>query len=427
MGKDFHKRVSDLESRLTSIREDSDTCSSSTQNDQVACQRSLARATGDAMSTLKVLIQHLGNSQPSSSTDSALQEMKSAWSDVNFCVETCCRYARDHRDSLLSHGDDLRKWSKEAKIVEAELHLSLRAAQNDVASETASLQRHHEDMEVAKSAADETNRDHMEVQRKYYEVREWASSFPTTWDFQQKLQIALEARGRSLKQAEANLEKNRIRVMKAETKLDEHKSHLETLSTLAQKVSGIQAKGHALSRRYKAIAEDAATTSDAMKSLKASYREAFDLSNKMRIEMYKVDSAKYLLGIIDAALEDNTLVNELAELIHYMEYRFDNTGRIHGIVTPEHPYGLLHGVQRKLRSQQLRMEPHRAFDTYPIRDMKSLAALSFDMMRYIMVEIDRSDRRPVRVSPCRVGRNELTDMLRHNIRMNWGDTFEGDY
>ncbi|RTE78017.1 hypothetical protein BHE90_007489 [Fusarium euwallaceae] len=376
MGKDFHKRVSDLESRLTSIREDSDACSSSTQNDQVACQRSLARATGDAMSTLKVLIQHLGNSQPSSSTDSALQEMKSAWSDVDFCVESCCRCARDHQDSLLSHGDDLRKWSKEAKLVEAELHLSLRAAQNDVASETASLQRYHEDMEVAKSAADEANRDHMEVQRKYYEVRE---------------------------------------------------SRLETLSTLAQKVSGIQAKGHALSRRYKAIAEDAATTSDAMKSLKASYREAFDRSNKMRIGMYKVDSAKYLLGIIDAALDDSTLVNELAELIHYMEYRFDNTGRIHSIMTPEHPYGLLHGVQRKLRSQQLRMEPHRAFDTYPIRDMKSLAALSFDMMRYIMVEIDRSDRRPVRVSPCRVGRNELTDMLRHNIRMNWGDTFEGDY
>ncbi|RMJ11557.1 hypothetical protein CDV36_008824 [Fusarium kuroshium] len=376
MGKDFHKRVSDLESRLTSIREDSDTCSSSTQNDQVARQRSLARATGDAMSTLKTLIQHLGNSQPSSSTDSALQEMKSAWSDVDFCVESCCRCARDHRDSLLSHGDDLRKWSKEAKLVEAELHLSLRAAQNDVASETASLQRYHEDMEVAKSAAAETNRDHMEVQRKYYEVRE---------------------------------------------------SRLKTLSTLAQKVAGIQAKGHALSRRYKAIAEDAATTSDAMKSLNASYREAFGLSNKMRIEMYKVDSAKCLLGIIDAALDDSTLVNELAELIHYMEYRFDNTGRIHGIVTPEHPYGLLHGVQRKLRSQQLRMEPHRAFDTYPIRDMKSLAALSFDMMRYIMVDIDRSDHRPARVSPCRVGRTELTDMLRHNIRMNWGDTLEGDY
>lgn len=66
----------------------------------------------------------------------------------------------------------MRKWSKEAKLVDAELHLSLRGAQNDVASETASLQRHHEEMEVAKSAVDQTNKDNKEVQRKYYEVRE---------------------------------------------------------------------------------------------------------------------------------------------------------------------------------------------------------------------------------------------------------------
>ncbi|RSL52463.1 hypothetical protein CEP54_010899 [Fusarium duplospermum] len=429
MGKDFHKRVSDLESRLTSIREDCETCSSSTQNDQVTRQRNLARATGDAMSTLKALIQHLGNSQPSSSTDEALQEMKSAWSDVDFCVEACCRCARDHRDSLLSHGDDLRKWSKEAKLVEAELHLSLCAAQNDVASETASLQRYHEDMEVAKSVVDQTNRDHMEVQGKYFEVREWAAFLPTTWDFQQKLQIALEARRRSLKQAEANLEKINMRVTKAETKLDGHKSRLETLSAQAQKVAGIQAKGHALSRRYKAIAEDAADISRVMNSLKSSYREAVDLVNMINIRMHKLENAEYLLGIIYAALHDSTRVNELAEIIYYMDYRFDSTGRVHSLTTSKHPFGLLHDVQKKLQSQQLRLESTRAFDMYPIRDVnnKSLAALNVDMMRSVMVFLDRDAHRPVHVSPCRIGRSELVDMLRHNIRMNWGDILAGDY
>ncbi|WAO84553.1 Hypothetical protein NCS54_00177000 [Fusarium falciforme] len=429
MGKDFHKKVSDLESRLTSIREDSDTCSSSTLNDQFLAQRNLARATGRAMSTLKALIQHLGSCQPSSLTDSVLEDMKSAWFNVYSCGEACCSCALEHRDSLLSHGDDLRKWSKEAKLVQAELHLSLRTVQNDVASETTSLQRYLEEMEVAKNAVDETIRDNMEVKRKCFEVHEWTATFPTAWDFEQKLQIALQARGRSLKQAEANLEKSRMRVNKAETKLSGHKTRVETLSTLAQKVAGIQAKGHALSRRYRAISQDAADTSSAMKSLKKAYREAVDLTNMMRIDMYKLESAKYLLGIIDAALDDSTLVGELADMIHYMEYRYDHSGRIHGIVTPEHPYDLLNEVQKKLRSQQLRIVPPRSFDMYPIRDMntKPLAALHVDMMRSILVTLDRDEHRLVRVSPCRVGRGELTDMLQYNIRMTWGDTLEGDY
>ncbi|KAJ4259965.1 hypothetical protein NW757_001916 [Fusarium falciforme] len=423
MGKDYHKRVSDLESRLTSIREDSDTCSSSTLNDQFLAQRNLARATGRAMSTLKALIQHLGSSQPSSMTNLVLEDMKSAWFDVYSCGEACCSCAREHRDSLLSHGDDLRKWSKETKLVEAELHLSLRTVQNEVASETTSLQRYHEEMEVAKNVVDETGRDNMEVKRKCFEVHEWTATFPTAWDFEQKLQIALQARGRSLKQAEANLEKSRMRVNKAETKLDGHKSRVETLSTLAQKVAGIQAKGHALSRRYREIAEDAADTSSAMNLLKASYREAVDLANMMSVNMYKVESAKCLLGIIDAALDDSTLVSELADLIHYMGYRYDTSGRIHGIMTPEHPYGLLKGVQKKLRSQQLRIDPPRGFDMCPIRDMstKSLAVLHVDMMRSILVALDRDEHRLVRVSPCMIGRGELTNMLRHNIRMTWGD------
>ncbi|KAJ4195675.1 hypothetical protein NW755_001838 [Fusarium falciforme] len=284
-------------------------------------------------------------------------------------------------------------------------------------------------MEVAKNAVDETSRDNMEVKRKCFEVHEWTATFPTAWDFEQKLQIALQARARSLKQAEANLEKSRMRVTKAETKLDSHKSRIETLSTLAQKVAGIQAKGHALSRRYKAIAEDAADTSSAMNLLKASYREAVDLANMMSINMYKVESTKYLLGIIDAALDDSTLVSELADLIHYMGYRYDTSGRIHSIMTPEHPYGLLNGVQKKLRSQQLRIDPPRGFDMYPIRDMstKSLAALHVDMMRSILVALDRDEHRLVRVSPCMIGRGELTNMLRHNIRMTWGDTLKGDY
>jgi hypothetical protein len=100
MGKDYHKRVSDLESRLTSIREDSDTCSSRTLNDQFLAQRNLARATGRAMSTLKALIQHLGSSQPSSMTNLVLEDMKSAWFDVYSCGETCCSCAREHRDSV---------------------------------------------------------------------------------------------------------------------------------------------------------------------------------------------------------------------------------------------------------------------------------------------------------------------------------------
>jgi hypothetical protein len=239
----------------------------------------------------------------------------------------------------------------------------------------------------------------------------------------------MQARGRSLKQAEASLEKSRMRVNKAESKLDGHKSRVETLSTLAQKVAGIQAKGHALSRRYRAIAQDAADTSSVMKSLKTAYRESVDLANMMSFGIYKLESAKYLLGIIDAALDDSTLVNELADMIHYMEYSYDHSGRIHGIVTPEHPYGLLNGVQKKLRSQQIRSVPPRGFDMHPIRDMntKSLAAVHVDMMRSILVTLDRDEHRLVRVSPCRIGRGELTDMLRHNIRMTWGNTLEGDY
>ncbi|KAL2675585.1 hypothetical protein Neosp_011772 [[Neocosmospora] mangrovei] len=429
MGKDFLKRVSDLESRLTSIREDSDTCSSSAQKGHFGAQRNLARATGRAMTALKALIQHPGSSQHSSLADFLLEDMKSAWFDVYSYGEACYSCAREHRDSLLSHGDDLRRWSKEAKLVEAELHLNLRTVQNEVASETTSLQRYHEEMEVAKNAVDEADRDNMEVKRKYFEVREWTSSFPTTWDFEQKLQIAMQARERGLKQAEANLEKSRMRVNKAETKLEDNKSRIETLSTLAQKVAGIQAKGHALSRRYRAIAEDAAAASSAMNSLKASYREAVGLANMMGASMYKVEAAKYILGIIDAALDDSTLVNELAELIHYMEYRYDSCGRVHTIVSPDHPYGLLSGVQKKMRSQQLRIVPPRAFDMYPIRDMntKSLAAVHIDMMRSILVTLDRDEHRLVRISPCRIGRGELTDMLRHNIRMTWGDTLEGEY
>ncbi|KAH7234038.1 hypothetical protein B0J15DRAFT_517334 [Fusarium solani] len=429
MGKDYHKRVSDLESRLTSIREDSDTCSSSTLNDQFRAQRNLARATGRAMSTLKALIQHLGSSQPSSMANLVLEDMKSAWFNVYSCGEACCSCAREHRESLLSHGDDLRKWSKEAKLVEEELHLSLRTVQNDVASETTSLRRYLEEMEVAKNAVDETSRDNMEVKRKCFEVHEWTATFPTAWDFEQKLQIALQARARSLKQAEANLEKSRMRVNKAETKLDGHKTRVEILSTLTQKVAGIQAKGYALSRRYRAIAQDVADTSSTMNSLKAAYREAVDLANMMSNGVFKLESAKYLLGIIDAALDDSTLVDELADMIHFMEYRYDSSGRIHGIVTPAHPYGLLNGVQKKLRGQQLRIVPPRGFNMYPIRDMntKSLAALHIDMMRSILVTLDRDEHRLVRVSPCRVGRGELTDMLRYHIRMTWGDTLEGDY
>lgn len=223
-----------------------------------------------------------------------------------------------------------------------------------------------------------------------------------------------------------------MRVRKAETKLDGHKSRVETLSTLAQKMAGIQAKGHALSRRYRAIAEDAADTSRAMNLLKASYREATDLTNMMSTSMYKVESAKYLLRIIDAALDDSTLVNELAELVHYMEYRYntyDTSSRIHSITNSEHLYALLNGVQKKLRSQQLRIDPPRGSDMYRIRDMstKSLAALHVDMMRSILVHLDRDEHRLVRASPCMIGRGELTNMLEHNIRMTWGDTLEGDY
>ncbi|KAI8719739.1 hypothetical protein NCS52_00755500 [Fusarium sp. LHS14.1] len=429
MGKDFHKRVSDLESRLTSIREDSDTCSSSAQNKHFDAQRNLAHATGRAMLALKALIQHPGSSHSSSLTDFLLNDMKSAWFSVYSCGEACCSYAREHRDSLLSHGDDLKKWSKEAKLVEAELHLGLRTVQNEVASETTSLQRYHEELEVAKNAVDEADRDNMEVKRKYFEVREWTSSFPTTWDFEQKLQIAMQARERNLKRAEANLEKSRVRVNEAETKLDGHKSRVETLSTLAQKVARIQAKGHALSHRYKAIAEDATAASSAMNSLKASYREAVGLTNMMSICMHKVESAKYILGIIEAALDDSTLVNELAELIHYMEYRYDSSCIVHTIVSPDHPYGILSGVQKKLRSKQLRIVPPRGFDMYSLRDMdtKSLAAMHVDMMRSILASLDRDEHRVARISPCRIGRGELTDMLRHNIRMTWGDTLEGDY
>ncbi|EEU48231.1 uncharacterized protein NECHADRAFT_75599 [Fusarium vanettenii 77-13-4] len=429
MGKDFLKRVSDLESRLTSIREDSDTCSSSAQNNHFDAQRNLARATGRAMSALKALIQHPGSSHSSSLADFLLEDMKSAWLSVYSCGEACSSCAREHRDSLLSHGDDLKKWSKEAKLVEAELHLSLRTVQNEVASETTSLQRYHEELEVAKNAVDEADRDNMEVKRKYFEVHEWTSSFPTTWDFEQKLQIAMQARERNLKRAEANLEKSRMRVNKAETKLDGHKSRVETLSTLAQKVARIQAKGHALSHRYKAIAEDATVVSSAMNSLKVSYREAVGLANMVSISMHKVESAKYILGIIDAALDDSTLVNELAELIHYMEYRYDSSCIVHTIVSPDHPYGILSGVQKKLRSKQLQFVPPRGFDMYSLRDMntKSLAAMHVDMMRSILFTLDRDEHRLVRVSPCRIGRGELTDMLRHNIRMTWGDTLEGDY
>ncbi|UPK98169.1 hypothetical protein LCI18_009104 [Fusarium solani-melongenae] len=429
MGKDYHKRVLDLESRLTSIREDSDTCSSSTLNDQFLAQRNLARATGRAMSTLKALIQHLGSSQPSSMTDLVLEDMKSAWFDVYSCGDACCSCAREYQDSIRSHGDDLRKWSKEAKVIEVELHLSIRTVQNDVVSETTSLQRYLEEMEIAKNAVDEASRDNMEVKRKCFEVHEWTANFPTAWDFEQKLQIALQARARSLKQAEANLEKSRMRVIKAETKLDDHKTRIEALSILAQKVAGIQARGYALSRRYRAIAKDAADTSSTMSLIKASYRKAVDLANMMSVNTYMVESAKYLLGIIDAALDDSTLVDELADMIHYMEYRYDPSGRIHGIVTPEHPYGLLNGVQKKLRSQQLQVAPSRGFDMYPIKSMstKSLATLHVDMMRFILVALDRDENRLVRVSPCMVGRGELTNMLRHNIRMTWGETLEGDY
>lgn len=239
----------------------------------------------------------------------------------------------------------------------------------------------------------------------------------------------MQSRERGLKQAEANFEKSRMRVNKAETKLEDHKSHVETLSTLAQKVAGIQAKGHALSRRYRAIAEDATVTSNLMNSLKASYREVVDLASMMGAGMLKVESGKYILRIIDAALDDSTLVNELAELIHYMEYRYDPCGRVHTIVSPDHPYGLLSGVQKKLRSQQLRIVSPRGFDIYPVRDMntKSLAAVHVDMMRSILVTLDRDEHRLARVSPCRIGRGELTDMLQHNIRMTWGDTLDGDY
>ncbi|KAJ4312086.1 hypothetical protein N0V84_010111 [Fusarium piperis] len=416
MGKDYHRRVSDLESRFASIKDDFDTCSSNIQNDQFLSLKDLAEATGRAMSSLKTLVHHLGSSQPLSITNSVLADTKSAWFAVNSCGEFCCRSAREYRDSAFSHGDDLKKWSKEAKLVEAELHSSLRAAQSDVASETTSLQRYHQDIEVAKSAVYEMSRDNMEVQQKYIRVHE-------------KLQIAVQARERSLKKAEVNLDKSKMRVNKAETRLDGYKSRLGKLSALAQKVAGIQAKGHALSRRYRAIREDAADALEAMNSLKTAYRQIADLISMMSIGMYKPQTAEYLLSIMDAALDDCTLVSELAELVQFMEYCYDTTARVHSITTREHPYGLFSGVQKKLRSQQARIEPSRSFDMYSIRDVnaKSLATLNVDMVRSILAALDRDEHRPLRVSPCRVGRGELIDMLRYNIRMSWGDALQGDY
>lgn len=233
----------------------------------------------------------------------------------------------------------------------------------------------------------------------------------------------MQARERSLKQAEANLDKSKVRVNKAEAKLDSYKSRLETVSALARKVVGIQAKGHALSRRYRAIGAGAADALGAMNSLKTAYRDAVDLVGMMSIGMYRLESAKYLLGIVDAALDDCTLADELAGLVHYMELRYDTSGRVHSITTPEHPYGLLSGVQRKLREQKAGASPSHAFGMYPIRDVsaKSLATLNVDMVRSILFSLDSDGYRPLRVDPCRIGRGELTDMLRNNIRMTWDD------
>ncbi|KAM0441270.1 hypothetical protein ACHAPT_000578 [Fusarium lateritium] len=419
MGRDYHKKATGLESKLDSIRNDFEDCSSSIWKEQLHCQGELAHATGHAMSTLKTLIQNLGSYQPTSITNSSMIDLGSTWTVVDSRARDCCRCASECQDSLLSHGDDLKRWVKEAKLVQAELQSSLRTAHNDVASEAASLQKYHEELQVAKDQVDEMTSNNMEIERKYFAVHEWTTTFPTAWDFERKLQMAMRSCARNLEQAEVNLDKSMLRVSKSENKLDSYKSRLETLSAVAQKAARVQAAGNSLLRRYRALTDDAEEVWKALTSLKDSYSMALHLVTRMNVGMPKLESAMYLLGIINLALDDHTLVSELAEVVHYMEHHYDNRGRVQRLDAPEHPDGFLNSVQKKLRSQQLQAQPPRPFDMCPIREdvsTKPLAVLHLDMMRSVLTSMSRNERQP-----CPLGRQELTDMLRDNIRMTWED------